>query len=205
MAPLTMDRSASSLAAIGAVDDGAVAALTSAIVAGDRNAYERLFRLRCAFVERETQRRLRRRHDLAENAAQEVWIRAARAPVRCPTVAQLDAWLRRLVASAVIDLLRSELARRAREETIASSRPEAASFVDDIELLDEIRADLSGLDGLAPEARALLELRARTGATLVQLAAMLGLTRAGVDSRLRRAAIAARAALGASDAERCSP
>lgn len=185
-----------SSAATDLVDDEAVAALTGAVVAGDRDAYARLFRLRCAFVERETARRLRRRRDLAENAAQDVWIRAARAPVRCQTSAKLDAWLRTLVTSAVIDLLRSELARRAREETFAASRPEAASFVDDVALLEEVREECGKLAALDAEGRALLELRARTGATLVQLAAMLGLTRAGVDSRLRRAAATARATLG---------
>lgn len=172
--------------------DAAAAALTDAVVRGDRDAYTRLFTLRCSLVEREATRRLGRRSDLAADAAQEAWIRIARAPRRCPDARSLDGWLRRVVRSAALDLLRSELARRLREERIAASRREAQAFVADVELLESLRVDLASLDGLSDAERSLVELRARTGATLTQLAAMLGLGRAAVDSRLRRACDEAR-------------
>src|SRR5262249_17749186 len=88
-----------------------IAALTNAVVAGDRHAYERLFLLRCDYVEGEAARRLGRRRDLAPDAAQEAWLRVARAPRRCESAPHLDAWLSRVVASTAIDILRNELAR----------------------------------------------------------------------------------------------
>jgi DNA-directed RNA polymerase specialized sigma24 family protein len=136
------------------LDDAAADRCTAAMVASDRGAYERLFLARCVFVETEAARRLGQRQDLAEDASQEAWIRVARQPRRCPSVASLDAWLRRVVRSAAIDLLRSELSRRARESIVA--------------------------------------LKVRTDATTARLAAWLGIGRAAVDSKLRRAAERAR-------------
>lgn len=168
--------------------DSWIDACTARMAAGDRSAYESIFRLRCGFVEAEAERRLRRRPDLAEDAAQETWLRVARGPRRCPGVASLDAWLRRIVRSAAIDLLRDDLARRLRERRVAEARSEARSFLEDFELLEEIRRDTALLAAIPAEERSLLELRARTGATVAQLATWLGLGRAGLDSKLRRAA-----------------
>jgi RNA polymerase sigma factor (sigma-70 family) len=177
------------------VADDAVGALTAAAAAGDRDAYIRLFHLRCDFVEQEAHRRLFRRRHLADDAVQETWIRIARAPAPCDSPAKLDAWLRRVVASVVIDLLRNELARKAREDRVARSRHEAIDFVQGVELLEESRRELDALTKLPTDDQRLLELRARTGATLTHLAAMLGISRSAADSRIRRATLAARKSL----------
>jgi RNA polymerase sigma factor (sigma-70 family) len=175
------------------LDDAAADRCTSGMVAGDRAAYERLFLARCAFVEVEASRRLGRRRDLAEDAAQEAWMRVARQPRRCPTAVSLDAWLRRVVRSAAIDLLRSELARRARENAVARDRTEAVAFLKDHELLEQIRHEAADIGGLTAEERFVFELKVRTDATTARLAAWLGIGRAAVDSKLRRAAERARA------------
>jgi RNA polymerase sigma factor (sigma-70 family) len=170
--------------------DDAVDRCTLRLVGGDRSAYELLFRRRVAFVEAESLRILGRRHDLAADAAQDAWLRVARAPRRCATSASLDAWLRRIVRSAAIDLLRSELARRCRERRVARMREEAADYLKDFELLEQIRHDASRLHA---DDRSLLELVARTDATIASIAEWLGIGRAAADSRLRRAAERARA------------
>jgi RNA polymerase sigma factor (sigma-70 family) len=182
-------------------DDAAVAARTAAMVAGDRDAYADLFRERCGFVESEAARRLHRRRDLIDDVVQESWLRIARGPRQCPAVASLDAWLRRIVRSSAMDLLRSELARRCREERVAASRQEARVFLDDVALLDELRSEAADIAGLSAEERALFELKVRTNATIGQLAAWLGVGRAAMDSMLRRAAERARAALDGRDAK----
>jgi len=173
-------------------DDALAARWTESMVRGDRAAYEALFRARCAFVEREAARVLGSRRDLAEDAVQEAWLRVARRPVASPCMKSLDGWLRRVVRSAAIDLLRNELSRRLREGAVARERAESVRFLDEYERLESLQREVDSLDGITPEERALFELKARTGATTARLAGWLGLGSAAVDSRLRRAAERAR-------------
>ena len=72
-------------------------------------------------------------------------------------------------------------------------RPEAVDFIEDFELLEQIRRDVAAIGGISDDERAVLELRARADATLAQLARWLGIGQAAVDSRLRRAVERARA------------
>jgi RNA polymerase sigma factor (sigma-70 family) len=179
--------------AIDGFDDEAVDRLTSRMVRGDREAYAELFRVRCQAVEAEARRCLTRRADLCGDVAQETWLRVARGSRRCESVASLDAWLRRIVRSAAIDLLRSELAQRNRERRVAASRPEAVAFVEDFELLQQLRHEARSVAGLSAEEQSMFELLVRGEGTVAQLAGWMGLGTAAVDSRLRRAAERARA------------
>jgi len=175
-----------------AADDVEVERCTSRLVDGDRAAYEELYRLRCAFVEDESVRRLGRRRDLAADVSQETWMRVARGPRRCAGTTSLDAWLRRIVRSAAIDMLRQELARRLRERRVAEERAESVAFLEDHDLLEEIRHEASEVAGLSKDEQSMFELMIRADGTVVQLAGMLGIGRAALDSRLRRAAERAR-------------
>lgn len=177
----------------GGLDDAAARSLTARMVAGEVDAYEQLFRSRCALVESEAARRLGRRHDLSDDVAQEAWLRVARAPRACPGLAALDGWLRRIVRSVAIDVLRSELSRACRERRTAMTRTEAVAFLEDLDALEDIRREASDVAGLSAEERAIFELQVRTGATVARLAGMLGIGPAALDSRLRRAAGRARA------------
>lgn len=170
-----------------ALDDDRVLSLTQSMVAGDRRAYAALFEARCAFVESAAVSSLRTRRDLVQDAAQDAWLRIARRPVACSSVAGLDAWLRRVVTSAAIDLVRSELSRRVREQHTARSRREAAEFIDGAAVLAAIRGDLAALEALDREDHALLELRARVDRSVAVIAGMLGIGSAALESRLRRA------------------
>lgn len=184
---------AASELAIDGFDDEAVDRLTSRMVRGDREAYTELFHRRCQAVEAEARRCLMRRADLCGDVAQETWLRVARGSRRCESVPSLDSWLRCIVRSAAIDLLRSELAQRNRERRVAASRPEAAAFVKDFELLQQLRHEASRVAGLSAEEQSMFELLVRGEGTVAQLAGWMGLGAAAVDSRLRRAAERARA------------
>ena len=184
-----VDRREPACAAADGLDDARAVQWTEAMARGDSAAYESIFRARCTFVEREARRRLGSRKDLAEDVAQEAWLRVARRPLALPSVQSLDAWLRRVVRSAAVDMLRSELSRRARESEVARDRGEASQFLADYDLL-------------AHEERALFELKSRTDATTARLASWLGIGRAAVDSKLRRAAERARALKANQVAER---
>jgi RNA polymerase sigma factor (sigma-70 family) len=176
-----------------AAADVEVERCTSRLVDGDRAAYEELYRLRCTFVEDESLRRLGRRRDLAADVSQEAWMRVARGPRRCTGTASLDAWLRRIVRSAAIDMLRQELARRLRERRVAEERAESVAFLKDHDLLEEIRHEASEVAGMSRDEQSIFELMIRADGTVAQLAGMLGIGRAALDSRLRRAAERARA------------
>jgi DNA-directed RNA polymerase specialized sigma24 family protein len=158
--------------------------LSSHMVQGDRQALAELFEWRIELVEAQAWRSLGAHHALAPDAAQEAWLRVARAPVVCSTLPALDSWLRRVTASAAVDLLRADLARKVRERRVARSRQEACAFLQDAAHLESARAVLAEL---SPTDRSLLELRARTESTFVQLARAVGLGPAALESRLRRA------------------
>jgi len=98
-----------------------------------------------------------------------------------------------VVRSSAIDLLRSELSRRCREADVARDRSEAVAFLRDHELLEQIRSEAADIQGLSADERLMFELKVRTDATTARLAAWLGIGRAAVDSKLRRAAERARA------------
>lgn len=175
-----------------ALDDDRVRSLTRAMCRGDRNAYAELFVARCDFLETVAARALRSRRDLAQDAAQDAWLRIARRPVACESVPELEAWLRRVAMSAAVDMIRSELTRRIREEQVARSRQEAGEFLSAAALLDALRTDLSALRSLDREDHALLELRARVDRSAAAIAGMIGIGTAALESRLRRATARAR-------------
>jgi len=76
---------------------------------------------------------------------------------------------------------------------VARDRGEASRFLDDYGLLEALRREVDSIEGLTEEERALFELKSRTDATTARLASWLGIGRAAVDSKLRRAAERARA------------
>ncbi|MFO0895375.1 MAG: sigma-70 family RNA polymerase sigma factor [Phycisphaerales bacterium] len=169
--------------------------LTAAMAAGEREAYAALFSARVERTERDAARILRGHRHLVDDAVQETWIRVARRPVRCDGVAALDAWLTKVTASAAVDLLRSELARRVREERVARSREEAACFLDHAAVLEDARQQLEALSTLETDDRGILELRTRVGRSVAALAEILGVGSAALDSRVRRATARARQVL----------
>ncbi len=182
--PASLVQSTAQSLAESAPADARALRLSSSMVQGDRQALAELFEWRCALVEVQALRSMGARSALAPDAAQEAWLRVARTPVVCSTLAALDSWLRRVTASAAVDLLRSDLARRVRERRVARSRQEACAFLQDaahLEVARHVLLELSATD------RSLLELRARTQATLVQMARAVGLGPAALESRLRRA------------------
>ena len=132
---------------------------------------------------------------LAEDAAQEAWLRVARRPVECSSAGQLASWLRRVAMSASIDLLRSELARRLRERAFSRTNDEAVRFLDEHDRLEEARIALMSLERDTSDGALILTLRARSEGTVAQLAKSLGIGASALDSRLRRAAAQARATL----------
>jgi RNA polymerase sigma-70 factor (ECF subfamily) len=122
-------------------------------------------------------------HDAAaaEDIAQEAFLAALRALDRFDRRRPLGPWLHRIVVNRAIDWTR---ARSLRAEAAADAAPEPAAPDPEASLGDGI---LAALAGLGPEHRAVVVLRHLLGYTPGEIAAMLGLPRGTVNSRLRRA------------------
>ena len=170
-------------------------ALTVAITRGDREALGQLFDRYYTMMLNECRKSSGTNSILAEDAAQEAWLRVARRPVECSSAGQLAAWLRKVAMSASIDLLRSELARRVRERAVSRTNDEAVRFLDDHDRLEEARIALMSLERDTSDGALLLALRTRSEVTVAKLAKSLGIGASALDSKLRRAAAQARATL----------
>lgn len=186
------------------LDDHAAASLSTRMVAGETEALGALYEARVDWMIALLARTIRRDESFVHDCVQDAWLRIARQPVRCPTVAALDGWLRRVALSAALDRLRSEGARRLRERATAGrdrrgrELGSARSTIDPSHgaaherrtltaTLDAIESLHRALDRSGAEERGLLLLRYRAGLTIAQIGATLGVGAAAVDSRLRRA------------------
>lgn len=114
----------------------------------------------------------------AEDIAQESFLAAIRALDRFDRGRPFGPWLHRIAVNRAIDYARARALRR--EGTLVTS---AEATVDDREVSDEL---LAALARLAPEHRAVIVLRYLLEYTPGEIAAMLGLARGTVNSRLRR-------------------
>jgi RNA polymerase sigma-70 factor (ECF subfamily) len=153
-------------------------------------ALERLHSAHHAWAAEVAIRALPSRRDLALDAAQEAWMRVALRPAHCRSAAELQAWLRRVIVNAAMDVLRRDIRQRSRVRRLAQDRAVLADssqhhqgHAADAEQLAHLRQQL---ERLAADERALLDLRFRAGMTLAQMAGAVGIGPAAADSRLRR-------------------
>jgi RNA polymerase sigma-70 factor (ECF subfamily) len=116
----------------------------------------------------------------AEDIAQEAFLAALRALHRFDRRRPLAPWLHRIVVNRAIDFAR---ARALRRETAPEAAGEPGAADPEAGLGDEL---LDALAALGPEQRAVVVLRHLLGYTPGEIAAMLGVPRGTVNSRLRR-------------------
>jgi RNA polymerase sigma-70 factor (ECF subfamily) len=124
-------------------------------------------------------------HDAAaaEDVAQEAFLAAVRALHRFDRRRPFGPWLHRIVVNRAIDYAR---AREVRREVPADAVAETAALSGP-GVCDAPSGELLGaLAALAPEQRAVIVLRHLLGYTPGEIAAILGLPRGTVNSRLRR-------------------
>jgi RNA polymerase sigma-70 factor, ECF subfamily len=156
-------------------------ALVRAAQGGSAPAMEELFRLHWPRAHRAAWLVV---HDAAaaEDIAQEAFLAAVRALERFDRRRPFGPWLHRIVVNRAIDYAR---ARDVRREVPADAVAEAAAPARDRR--DAPSGELLGaLALLAPEQRAVIVLRHLLGYTPGEIAAILGLPRGTVNSRLRR-------------------
>ena len=154
-------------------------ALVSRALAGDESAFAELVRLG-APAALGAARRITGDRMLAEDAAQEAFLRAFRALKNYRHESSFAAWVRRIAVRTAIDLVR----RRKPEESLvadpASGRSEEKRFEDN-DLLRQTLAALSPLD------REILLAREVEGESDKEIAERLEMTVTGVRVRMHRA------------------
>ena len=165
-----------------------VSSLLEAARAGDADAFAGLVRQ----FETPTYHfilRMVRRPAVAEDVAQEVFVRLWENLGRMEDAGLLPAWLRRVGTNAVIDHWRKEDARRRRrdalrEHPIARRVVRPSSRLESQEAVDAVRA---AVEALPVRLRSVLMLRTAEGLSYEQLAVTLGISVGAVRSRLFRA------------------
>jgi len=120
------------------------------------------------------------------DVVQDAFLRVIRSIPRGIDEAQLAAWLRRVVHSAALDLLRRERRRSSRERAREDGRSSPAALEDGPELEERIRWLRAQLDAMPGSERALLGFRFRAGATFERAGGALGLTGDAACARIRR-------------------
>jgi len=142
--------------------------------------------------------RIVRRHEVADDVAQEAFIRAHRSLDRFDLGRPFGPWICRIAANLAVNHVRSP---QAREEGLPDGHAEAASAAPGPlqGVLDtEARALLDrALGGLPPEQRAVFCLRVFEELSYREIADTLGISMGTVMSRLSRARDKLREALGA--------
>jgi RNA polymerase sigma-70 factor, ECF subfamily len=135
-----------------------------------------------------------RDHDLARDAVQDAFIRAWRDLPGLRDPDRFDAWLHRLAMNACLDLAR----RRRRRPIEVELSPIAPAVTSDASAHVAQRDELErGFVRLSDEHRAVLVLHYYVGMPMPALAATLGIPLGTAQSRLGRALIALRIAIGA--------
>jgi RNA polymerase sigma-70 factor (ECF subfamily) len=133
--------------------------------------------------------RMVRRPSVAEDLAQDVFVRLWRHLAEFESAATLAGWLRRVAVNAVIDHWRKEDARRRRlqalrEHPLARLALGPSSRLESHEALDLVDA---ALEQLPAKLRSVLALRTAEGMAYDELAEVLGTSASAVRSRLFRA------------------
>jgi len=162
-------------------------ALAAAAAAGDHRALESVYRRHGGAV-LGLARRVLRNQGLAEEVAQEVFVRFWRDPGRFdPERAPLRAFLLRDAHGRAVDLLRTEIARRAREEREQSQASHQTPGPEH-EVWSSIRSERvrAALEHLPAEEREAVVLAFYGGLTYQEVARRLGEPEGTVKSRIRR-------------------
>jgi RNA polymerase sigma-70 factor (ECF subfamily) len=172
--------------ALGAVDSGERDLLARAR-AGDLAAFEEIVRRYQRRVYG-TAVRILRRHDLADEVAQEAFLRAFESLARFDLARPFGPWICRIAANLAISHVRSPAAREQPLPDPAPDPPSSAPGPLERILDGEARAVLhQALDELPAEQRAVFALRVFEELSYREIAAALGIQMGTVMSRLARA------------------
>jgi RNA polymerase sigma factor (sigma-70 family) len=158
------------------------AALTAAMATGSAVAVEQFYRHYFRLLYTEARRATRRDEAFCLDVVQDATLRIIRNIRPVDSQVRLMAWLKLVVRTTALDLLRTEKRRRIREASIVPS--DAGFDTDQAERIAWLRGQIASLD---PQLLRIIEWRFDHRWTLAKIAGTLGLSVATIDGRLRRA------------------
>ena len=158
------------------------ASLTAAMAAGNEAAVARFYRHYFDGLYAEARRATRRDEAFCLDVVQEATLRIIRNIRPVDSEARLAAWLKLVIRTTALDLLRSEKRRRIREAAVGP--PDAGVEDNQAEQIEWLRRQIASLD---PQLVKIIEWRFEDRWTLKRIAGKLGLSVGTIDGRLRRA------------------
>jgi len=169
--------------ASGRVDQALLAAFRRGEASGVRALYREYGRLVYAVAHR-----VLGHHELAEEAAQQTFVRAWQAADRIDIDRDPAAWLATIAKRAAIDVYRREARRPAKAlDDVAGDDPALVSLPPDLDTLDAVWHVRRAIDTLPPEEATIVRLQHLEGLTQNEIAKELGIALGTVKSRSHRA------------------
>ena len=165
------------------VDPATLAAFRRREAGGVRALYREYGRLVYAVAHR-----VLGQHDLAEEAAQETFVRAWKAADRFDVDRDPASWLATIAKRAAIDVYRREARRPTSAlSDVAANDPALVSLPPDLDTLDAVWHVRRAIDELPPEEAAIVRLQHLDGMTHSEISETLGIAVGTVKSRSHRA------------------
>ena len=128
------------------------------------------------------------RHDLAEDAVQQTFVRAWQAADRLDVKRDPTAWLATIAKRTAIDVYRRESRRSADAlDNVATDDPAVVSLPPELHAIDAVWHVRRAIDALAPDDAAIVRMQHLDGMTQAEVADALGLPIGTVKSRSHRA------------------
>jgi RNA polymerase sigma factor (sigma-70 family) len=156
--------------------------LTAAMAAGDSVAVETFYREYFNWLYAQARRATGRDESFCLDVVQDAVLRIVRTVRPVASEVRFYAWLRLVVRTTALDLLRSESRRRTCESAVVVGNfQNTESSEDRSRWLEE---QIARFDPMIIQA---IDLKYRQGWTLARIASMLGLSIGTVDGRIRRA------------------
>jgi RNA polymerase sigma-70 factor (ECF subfamily) len=137
------------------------------------------------------------RPDLAEEAAQQTFVRAWQAADRLDPYRDPGPWLATIAKRAALDIHRREERRKTNAlDDVSSDHPSIITLPPDVDAMDSVWQVRRAIEALPPEEAAVVRLQHLDGITHTEIAAKLGIAVGTVKSRSHRAHTKLAALLG---------
>jgi RNA polymerase sigma-70 factor (ECF subfamily) len=160
--------------------------LTAGMAAGDERAVESFYRRYFEWLYAHARRVTRRDESFCLDVVQEAVLRIIRTIKPVQSEAQFHTWMRLVVRTTALDLLRTEQRREKREMVLVELHccDDFPYGIFDDEQVEWLRRNVEKFD---PQLVRIIELRFEKQWTLARIGELLGLSIGTIDGRIRRA------------------